>query len=212
MGGWFSEERARRYLSRAGGNLPHVAEGEEVLLEMLPNRPLRVLDLGSGDGRLLELVMAARPGSTGVALDASPLMLQRARERFAEAEGVRVTEHDLNEPLTGMGPFDAVVSRIALHHLAHERKRALYEEVFEALEPGGAFLNLDRVASPTPALRRRFLEAMGHDPDAPHDPEDRPLDLGPQLSWLSATGFDDVDCYWKWLELALFGGTRPRRG
>lgn len=197
----------RGYLSRAA-NLPHIAEGEAVLLEMLPERPLRVLDLGTGDGRLLGLVMAHRPGSSGVALDASPLMLERAQERFAGQERVRVVEHDLSEPLPEMGRFGAVVSRIALHHLEDDRKRALYGEVFEALEPGGVFLNLDRVASPTPALRRRFLLAMGRDPDS-RDPVDRPLDLFAQLSWLRGIGFSDVDCYWKWLELALFGGAKP---
>lgn len=207
MEGWASEERVRGYLVRAA-NLPHIGEGEGVLLEMLPERPLRVLDLGTGDGRLLDLVVAHRPGSSGVALDASPLMLQKARERFAGREGVRVLEHDLNEPLPEMGRFGAVVSRIALHHLEDDRKRSLYGEVFEALEPGGLFLNLDRVASPTPALRRRFLAAMGRSPDF-RDPVDRPLDLFAQLLWLRGIGFSDVDCYWKWLELALFGGAKP---
>jgi tRNA (cmo5U34)-methyltransferase len=137
-------------------------------------------------------------------------MLQRARERFGGEGQVWVVEHDLEEPLPGeaLGTFDAVVSSIAIHHLEDGRKRALYEEVFALLEPGGAFLNLDRVASPTPALRRRFLVAMGHDP---YDdvPSDRPLDVETQLRWLREIGFADVDCHWKWLELALLGGVKP---
>jgi hypothetical protein len=72
------------------------------------------------------------------------------------------------------------------------------------------FLNLERVTSPTPNLGRRFLVAMGHDPD--HDAEDSsnlPLDPETQLSWLREIGFADVDCYWKWLEFALLGGVKP---
>ena len=69
-------------------------------------------------------------------------------------------------------------------------------------------MNLDRVASPTPALRRRFLLAMGRDPDF-EDPSDHPLDMQTQLRWLREIGFSDVDCYWKWLELALLGGVKP---
>jgi SAM-dependent methyltransferase len=145
---------------------------------------------------------------SGVALDFSPTMLEKARERFAGDGSVRVVEHDLRDKLPDLGRFDAVISSIAIHHLEDGRKRELYGEVFDQLEPGGAFLNLDRVASPTPALRRRFLRAMGRDPTF-EDPSDRPFDMQMQLLWLREIGFSDVDCYWKWLELALLGGVKP---
>jgi tRNA (cmo5U34)-methyltransferase len=57
-------------------------------------------------------------------------------------------------------------------------------------------------------LRRRFLRAMGRNPDF-EDPSDRPFDMQTQLLWLREIGFSDVDCYWKWLELALLGGLKP---
>jgi tRNA (cmo5U34)-methyltransferase len=206
-GEWTSPERALEYLARAEA-LPHRGEGEAVLLELLPERVGRILDVGAGDGRLLHLVKLARPTATGVALDLSPTMLREARRRFAGEKSVEVMEHDLNDPLPGMGSFDAVVSSVAIHHLANERKRTLYAEIFDLLEPGGVFLNLERVASPTPNLGRRFHAAMGHDHD-PQDPSDRLLDLETQLFWLREIGFADVDCYWKWLELALLGGVKP---
>jgi len=204
---WTSTERALEYLSHAG-EVPHRAEGEAVLLEMLPEAVTRVLDLGTGDGRLLDTVRAAHPSASGVALDFSPTMLEKARERFEDEDAVRVVRHDLREPLPDLGTFDAVVSSFAIHHLEDDRKHALYEEVFALLEPGGAFLNLDRVTSPTPALRRRFLIAMGRDPDK-DAPSDLPTDVETQLRWLRETGFADVDCHWKWLALALLGGRKP---
>jgi tRNA (cmo5U34)-methyltransferase len=211
---WNTSEHALEYLARADA-VQHRGEGEAVLLELLPERVGRVLDVGAGDGRLLQVVTRARPTATGVALDLSPTMLSGARRRFEDEESVEVLEHDLNHPLPAMATFDVVVSSIAIHHLAHERKRTLYTEIFDLLEPGGVFLNLERVASPTPNLRRRFRMAMGHDHEADHDADDtsdRPLDLETQLFWLREIGFADVDCYWKWLELALFGGMRPERG
>jgi tRNA (cmo5U34)-methyltransferase len=211
---WNTSEHALEYLARADA-VPHRGEGEAVLLELLPERVGRVLDVGAGDGRLLQVVTRARPTATGVALDLSPTMLSGARRRFEDEESVEVLEHDLNHPLPAMASFDVVVSSIAIHHLAHERKRTLYTEIFDLLEPGGVFLNLERVASPTPNLGRRFRTAMGHDHEADHDADDtsdRPLDLETQLFWLREIGFADVDCYWKWLELALFGGMRPERG
>lgn len=212
MSEWTSVEHALSYLSRAD-SFPHRAEGEAVLIEQLPPNVRRVLDLGTGDGRLLGLIKLARPGCTGIALDFSPTMLQKARERFAEDGAVRVVEHDLAQPLPDLLPdlidsFDAIVSCFAIHHLEHERKRELYSEVFGLLEPGGVFLNLEHVSSPTPRLHERFLAALGLKVEE-EDPSNRLLDVETQLRWLREIGFADVDCHWKWLEMALLGGEKP---
>ena len=82
MNGWTSVERALEYLSRAD-SIPHRAEGEAVLIEQLPENVSRVLDFGTGDGRMVRLIKLARPEATGVALDFSLTMLEWARERFA---------------------------------------------------------------------------------------------------------------------------------
>jgi tRNA (cmo5U34)-methyltransferase len=206
---WSTPEHALGYLSRAD-TLPHRTEGEAVLLEQIPRDVQRVLDLGTGDGRLLALLRADRPELSGVGLDVSEPMLVKARERFEGVERVELLEHDLATPLPALGRFDAVVSSFAIHHLEHERKRSLYGELFEVLEPGGVFCNLEHVASPTERLHRRFYEALGYEPGW-EDPSNRLLDVETQLGWLRELGFDDVDCYWKWLEMALLVGVKPVR-
>ena len=198
-------EHALAYLARADG-IPHRTEGEGVLLSFVPRTARRILDLGTGDGRLLALLRIDRPGAEGVAVDFSPTMLAAARERFREVAAVRVVEHDLDEPLPPLGKFDVVVSSFAIHHCTDERKRSLYGEIFGLLEPGGVFLNLEHVASATPALHQRFLDALG---TTSEDPSNRLAPVEIQLRWLREIGFEDVDCYWKWLELALIGGGRP---
>lgn len=135
---WRNSSHAGAYLERAD-QIPHRAAGESVLLEELPANVSRVLDLGSGDGRLLDLVLRARPGAAGVALDFSPLMLERLRARFAAAPQVEIIAHDLESPLPRLGSFDAVVSSFAIHHLEHGRKRTLYEEIWRSLNGGGVF-------------------------------------------------------------------------
>jgi tRNA (cmo5U34)-methyltransferase len=204
---WQSVEHALAYLGRAD-RVPHRTEGEAALLEEIPAGVRRVLDLGAGDGRLLGLVLLARPAARGVAVDFSPPMLQRLRARFAGDERVRVVEHDLDRPLPELGTFDAVVSSFAIHHLTHERKRQLYEEVWRRLEPGGVFANLEHVASPTEARHREFLAAFGIRPED-EDPSNKLLDVETQLGWLRAIGYADVDCLWKWRELALLAGRKP---
>jgi tRNA (cmo5U34)-methyltransferase len=118
--------------------------------------------------------------------------------------------HSVAEPLTDLGRFDCVVSSLAIHHLEDKRKQSLYAEVFAALEPGGVFANFEHVASPTARLHRRFFEAIG-EPLECEDPSDRLLDVETQLRWLREVGFEDVDCHWKWLELALRIGVKPGR-
>lgn len=205
---WTSVEKATAYLEQEANIAPHRAEGERVVLDLLPPDVARILDLGTGDGRLLALLKTERPSCTGVALDFSPTMLEAARRRFEGDHSVSVVDHDLREPLPDLGPFDAVVSRFAIHHCEDERKRELYGEVFELLEPGGVFCNLEIVSSPTRRLRERFLTAIGYGPDW-QDHTGYLLDVETQLSWLREIGFDDVDCHWKWLGMALLGGAKP---
>ena len=225
----FSEMRAAR--------VPHSRTQLEVLLRVMRGQlppPRRVLDLGAGDGLLLAAVLEAFPASAGVAVDYSPEMLARARERLRPfASRASVVVADLGQPgwrdAVG-GPFDAVVSGFAIHHLPDARKRALYSEIHAALAPGGLFLNLEHVASATPRVSALGDEAMidhqlGVRREAGEDVSretvrreylarpDRAANIlagvDEQCAWLRALGYVDVDCFWKYFELALFGGVRP---
>jgi tRNA (cmo5U34)-methyltransferase len=201
---WTSTEHARDYLERAD-SISHRNEGESALLEFIPQTARRILDLGTGDGRLLSLVRREHPDTEAVAIDFSPSMLEAAGKRFTGESSVSVIAHNLDEPLPALGKFDAVISSFAIHHLVHERKRALYVEIYDLLNPGGVFCNLEHVASPTPRLHKEFLERIGFTVET-EDPSNKLLDVETQLGWLREIGFTDVDCAWKWRELALLAG------
>jgi tRNA (cmo5U34)-methyltransferase len=205
---WVDEEHALAYL-RNRESIPHRVDALEVLCELLPARVDRVLDLGTGDGVTLALVLAARPEANGVGLDFGEEMLRRAKERFAGDARVVIGHHDLDQQLSlDIGSFDAVVSTFAIHHCAPDRQRALYGEVFQLLRPGGVFANAEHVASPTPALHDEFLAALGVDP-AEDDPSNQLVAVDRHLGWLNDLGFRDVDCYWKWREIAVLAGRKP---
>jgi tRNA (cmo5U34)-methyltransferase len=203
---WTSNEHVKDYLQRAD-LISHRGEGEAALLEFIPSATRRILDLGTGDGRLLALVQGQHPETEAVAVDFSPAMLDAARKRFADDSRVSVAEHNMDEPLPALGRFDAVISSFAIHHLVHERKQALYAEIFELLNAGGVFCNLEHVASPTQRLHEEFLSRIGFTVET-EDPSNKLLDTETQLGWLREIGFVDVDCQWKWRELALLAGRR----
>ena len=128
-------------------------------------------------------------------------------------------------------PFDAIVSGFSIHHQPDRRKRKLYAELFDLLRPAGLFLNLEHVASPTRWLERAHddlfidaLHAFGQQNGSRNSraqtareyharPDKAANLLAPverQCAWLRDIGYEDVDCYFKIFELAVFGGRRPR--
>jgi tRNA (cmo5U34)-methyltransferase len=203
---WTSSDHVNDYLERAD-QISHRTEGEATLLEFIPPNTRRILDLGTGDGRLLALVRERHPDTEAVAVDFSPAMLEAVRKKFATDPRVTVIEHNMDFPLPALGNFDAVISSFAIHHLLHARKRELYDEIFGRLNPGGVFCNLEHVASPTERLHEEFLRRIGFTIQT-EDPSNKLLDVEKQLGWLLEIGFVDVDCQWKWRELALLTGLR----
>ena len=201
---WKTPEHALDYLKRVD-TIPRRAEGEATLIDFVPANARRILDLGTGAGRLLGLVKEARPQAQFVGLDFSQTMLTEVRKKFESHANVTVVEHNFEEALPSLGSFDAVISGFAIHHLIHPRKRSLYAEIFAILNPGGVFYNLDHVSAPTARLHADFLKAIRRETE---DPENKLLDVVTQLRWLDEIGFSDVDCHWKWREFALFGGVK----
>ena len=179
-----------------------------MLLDCRPAAPRRVLDIGCGGGRLLDLVKLARPEAEAVALDFSPAMLEQLSQRFGADPSVEIVRHDLENPLPALGTFDAAVSSFAIHHLTHARKRSLYGEIFGLLRPGGVFCNLEHVASPTPVRHAEFLAALGLAPGE-EDPSNRLVPAEVQVGWLTEIGFADADVLWRWREMALLDAVRP---
>ena len=179
----------------------------------------RVLDLGAGTGLMSEAVLSLHPEAELVLLDGAAEMLEHARERLAGARATFVVA-DLREELPD-GPFDAVVSALAIHHLEHEQNRDLLRRVVQVLRPGGAFVNAEHVAGATPWLeatyRRLWRGACLAKGAAEHEVEsavmrmeaDRSTDVVTQLGWMRESGLEDCDCFFKQLHFAVLAGWRP---
>jgi cyclopropane fatty-acyl-phospholipid synthase-like methyltransferase len=233
---WKRPEVAVAFLNERSLIIPDRQRQLEVLLRVLhfaPKEPRRFLDLGAGDGILLATALEAYPQATGIAVDFSPSMLEQARQRLAKFGNRAATvEADLQSSAwkdSLQGPFDAVLSGFAIHHLTHERKRTLYQEIYDLLAEGGPFLNTEHVSSPTPRTEKMFDDAMTDHlfqrrrergetvarEQVHREFLERPdraanilASVEEQCRWLREIGFKEVDCFWKYFELAIFGGMR----
>jgi len=176
----------------------------------------RVLDLGAGTGLLSAQVLARHPRAQVVLLDGSTEMLARARENLPDAETVLA---DLRDPLPE-GPFDAVVSSLAIHHLEPPDQLALYERIPAVLRPGGVFVNAEHIAAPTEWLEqvsrerwRSAARAAGAGAELVALADDRMglnrcVTVAEQLRWLRRSGLQDCDCFFKQLHFAVVAGWR----
>lgn len=122
------------------------------LIPFDPDDAIRVLDIGGGWGPVTSAVLEAFPNARVVLHDFSKPMLQQAQTRLA-SYGDAISFHvgDLMSPSWAeglIGPFDAVVSSLAIHNVRFpDRIKAIYEEIFPLVAPGGCFVNLDQIAN-----------------------------------------------------------------
>jgi tRNA (cmo5U34)-methyltransferase len=178
----------------------------------------RVLDLGAGTGLMSAAVLARYPHAQLVLLDGAAEMLEQACANLP-ADSISTVVADLREELPA-GPFDAVVSALAIHHLEHPAKRELFARVHAALRPGGAFVNAEHVGGPTPWLERAYrtlwrgaCAAAGASKEEIESAVgrmqmDRSCDVTTQLEWMGAAGLRNCDCFFKHLHFAVLAGWR----
>jgi len=235
---WKQSATVNRYLSSRAA-IPMVQEQIGIMMSILRSRqqPVRnFIDLGCGDGILGATILGEYPSARGVLADFSEPMLDQAREQlkgFSEQlvfENLDYGDKAWVNMMKAYGPFNAIVSGYSIHHQPDVRKREVYQEIYSLLEPGGWFINIEHIAARTQLVTDLF---NNHIIDHWYEQEkakggtktreevadtfmNRPdkdanilLSVDTQCDWLSEIGYEDVDCYFRVYELAVFGGRRP---
>jgi ubiquinone/menaquinone biosynthesis C-methylase UbiE len=188
---WSSEEYVSQWAERQDTKEADRQEVFRLIAKTVPHEKdaaIRILDVGAGYGALAQFLLAEFPNATAVCHDGSDEMAELGRKRMAAlGKRVKYVLSDLSKPGWSKkidGPFEAVVSSIAIHNVrSHEIIRSIYGEVFSLVRPGGCFLNFDRM---TPSLNE-------------------------QLKWLGEAGFENVKCFWDGGRRALVGGFKHER-
>jgi len=232
---WQDPAVVERFLQSVRGTVPLAIEQVDMTVQLVNEarngRIEQFLALGSEQGVLATALLDEHPHAAAWIVDLSEDLLASARLRLQRHQRVHFVKADFTRPgwtaaiATG-APFDAIVSALSIHILPEARKRDLYAELHALLKPEGVFLNLEHVASAT-----RWTESVLDDymidaifgvaiKAAPGKTRaevareyyaqagESPAPLEVQCDWLREIGFENVDCYLKISELALFGGQR----
>jgi SAM-dependent methyltransferase len=228
---WKSEEVARTFAAQTEQRDQQRREQLTLMARLLPfgpKDPFTFLDLGAGTGAASRAILAEYPHANAVLGEYSPQMAaEGARIMAAYAGRFRYVELDMLLPdwsLVGPAPLDAAVSALSIHHMPDDRKRAIFGEIYAHLRPGGWYVNFDPIRAPHASLEAIWERVNDrYDPEAASKREHRThqeqaryenhvrymIPLQPQLEWLQAAGFTNVDVYWKRLDWVIYGGSKP---
>jgi SAM-dependent methyltransferase len=157
-----------------------------VLADTIPydgSLSIRILDVGAGYGALTQFLLGHFPNATALCQDGSEEMAKLGRERMKHLKGrFEYVLCNFSEPgwtRKLIGPFEAVVSAIAIHNVrSPEIIERIYHDIFPLVKSGGCFINFDRERPP----------------------------LEDQMRWLRDAGFQKVKRFWTGETRALFGG------
>ena len=141
------------------------AEVERAMLALLRDAPLgKMLDIGTGTGRMVELFGAA--AQSIIAIDNSPEMLRLARAKLLDSEtasGLNLVQKtelkqgDFNNLPVANGTVDSVILHQVLHYAQHPE--AVLVEVSRVLKPAGVVLIADFAAHDREDLRTEHAHA-----------------------------------------------------
>ncbi|WP_207425244.1 class I SAM-dependent methyltransferase [Pedobacter sp. SYSU D00535] len=145
----FDGERATHYDTSIRKWFPNYDNLAELLFPILKSRlskdqSHRVLVVGSGTGNELYSLASIKPTWELVGVDPSAIMNQLAREKTKELSNVKIVEGTVHEV---DGNFDAATCILVTHFFDTNVKKAIFQKVFDLLEPGGTFILADITGS-----------------------------------------------------------------
>lgn len=215
------EEEAFKYDELITSIIPKYNEQNDVMLTLIhfdKSDSIKVLDLGCGTGILSYLILNEFPKAGVVAFDLAENMLAACENNLIYyKDRVTFKQGNFGQDDIGVG-YDLIVSGLATHHLNDVEKPGLYKKIYDALKPGGVFINREVVLGDSPELTnqyhhlwREYIRSNGEDDEKwfnKYLEEDIPASVNVQTDWLNKIGFVHVGCHWRYLNYAIFGGRK----
>ena len=222
---WANAAFSREYLDNADHFIPdrsylfHILRSFYRAFVAPPEgTPVRICDLGCGDGILTHQLLPAVASVEATLVDGSTEMLEAAKRRLNGRPGVRFVQRGFDELIadsSALGQFHFIISSFAIHHVGREARRALFATAFRHLESGGCFMNIEAVLPDHAGFTEWYYQlwqewiakhGQAHGlgdkfQDVPakarQNPDNQYSPLGDQLADLTGAGFSDVECHYK---------------
>ena len=197
------------------------------LANKIEDKPIKFLELGCGDGRITQELLSVDKKLEGTLIDGSKEMIENAKKRLKSYPNLNYIQITFQELIkSDLNKFDFIVSSLAIHHLSMSQKEALFKFIYDHLNNGGFFLNIDTIKAPSNDLEEWYLmlwkewikereteneisESFQHIPQKyKNNPDNHPDTLKNQLNSLESIGFKNVDCYYKYGIFSVYGGQK----
>ncbi len=155
-----------------------------------------LLDIGCGTGLELEAIYQRFPHVSVTGIDLSENMLKKLKDKYKN-KGIELILADYFEYPFGIEQYDAALSFETLHHFKYKKKQKIYEKLFQAIKPGGCYIECDYIAccNEEEAICLEQYEYRRKENNIPDDVFvhiDIPLTLEHQMDLIKKAGFKDV--------------------
>lgn len=188
------------------------------VLETNNDRP-DVLDIGAGTGLFSSFLKEKFPQAKLTLIDISEKMMEVAKDRFRGESDIEFLIADYTDYVFD-NKYDFIISSLSIHHLTDDEKKNLYHSLYDALKPGGVFVNADQVLGQTSHIESLYKEDWAtkinssgltkEEVEAAHARTklDKMSTLEDQIHWLQQSGFQDVDCLYKYFNFVVLYGRK----
>ena len=218
------QEKAQEYDALTQSIIPYYSEMLNALTMEIPygnSEEIEVMDLGCGTGMVALRVKQLFPNSKITCVDISPNMLEVAKNRLSQYEGITYRIVDFYD-MDFDRKYQVIVSSLALHHLINdEDKKTFYFKIFNSLNEGGVFYNADVVLGSNDFIQNSYIqkwvefmkktntmEEIMNIRLPRYYEEDTPTSLIKHLHMLGDIGYKDIDVIWKYYNFSVYGGKK----
>lgn len=178
---------------------------------------LNILDLGSGTGHGIKLILKKYPDSMITGVDFSKSAILDCKNKLKEySNNIKFIEQDIIDLEFEDNKFDVIISAVTIHNITHSQKEILFKKIFSWLKPNGCFINGDFIEGENKEIDNHYREIYrqymvkrmhGRELEVWLDHafiQDMPMKLSSQFEILRRVGFKNMFLLWQFVNESVY--------